>query len=436
MSLATSFQDIIADMPSALQKALKKEGFLAATPIQKKVIPVILAERDIMASAETGSGKTLAFVLPIVQWLLNNPAELDKEMGPRVLILSPTRELATQIADTIKRVIQFTSLRGGTITGGVSYFSQINILRHPFDFLVATPGRLMDHMREGRVNFSRLEFFVLDEADRMLDMGFVNDMKAIAEETPSTRQTLLFSATLEGKIQGIARQFLKNPERVQLASVTDQHALISQHIYLADDLVHKRALLFKILEDATVWQAMVFISTKRGADRLAEELSVREISCEALHGDLKQSQRTRVLEKFKKGKIRVIVATDVAARGIDVKELTHVINIDLPRELDGYIHRIGRTGRNGKSGVAISFIGPEDRSQLARIEHFIGKKLERQVLAGLEPKRLHQAPKAKVTHGRSFGGAPKRSFGANVVGGTRQRDFGGGRVRRPKARRS
>lgn len=419
MSL-TTFHDIIKDIPQPLEKALKAAGFATATPIQKKVIPIILDGKDLMASAQTGSGKTLAFVLPIVQWLLRNPVDHNKETGPRVLILSPTRELATQITDTIKKLIPGTGLRGGTITGGVSYDPQERMLRNPFDFLVATPGRLMDHMREGRVNFSRLEFFVLDEADRMLDMGFVNDMVAIAKETPATRQTLLFSATLEGKVQNIARQFLKNPERIQLASVTDNHALITQQIYLADDLSHKRALLFKILEDTTVWQAMIFISTKRAADRLAEDLSIREISAAALHGDLKQSQRTRVLEQFKKGKIRVIVATDVAARGIDVKDLTHVINIDLPRELDGYIHRIGRTGRNGKSGVAISFVGPEDRSQLSRIEHFIGKKLEKQVLAGLEPKRVHHAAPAPA-RGRSTAGS-KRTFGGNTGGG-RQSGF-------------
>jgi superfamily II DNA/RNA helicase len=422
MSSSELFEDIITNLHSSVHQSLTKEGYVSATGIQSKVMPIILAGRDVMASAETGSGKTLAFVLPIVQKLLNNPlADPHQGNGPRVLILSPTRELATQIMETISKVAKLTSLRWGSITGGVPYFSQIAMLRKPFDFLVATPGRLMDHMREGRVNFSRLEFFVLDEADRMLDMGFIDDMRRIAEETPSTRQTLLFSATLEGKVQTIARQFLKNPERVQMASVTDNHALISQVIYYADDLSHKRALLMRILEDPTVWQAIVFISTKRAADRLAEDLSIREISCEALHGDLKQSQRTRVLDKLKRGKIRVVVATDVAARGIDVKDLTHVINIDLPRELDGYIHRIGRTGRNGKTGVAISFIGPEDRPQLARIQHFIGKKLDIQTLEGLEPKRTADKP----ARPRSFG-TPKRSFGGNNNNG-RQKRLGTGR---------
>ncbi len=417
------FEDIIPNLHSNVHQSLSKEGFVEATGIQAKVMPIILEGKDVLASAKTGSGKTLAFVLPIVQKLLNNPpADPNQGNGPRVLILCPTRELATQIMDTISRVAKLTNLRWGSITGGVPYFSQIAMLRKPFDFLVATPGRLMDHMREGRVNFSRLEFFVLDEADRMLDMGFINDMVEIAKETPSTRQTLLFSATLEGKVQTIARQFLKNPERVQMASVTDNHALISQVIYYADDLSHKRALLMRILEDPAVWQAIVFISTKRAADRLAEDLSIRDIACEALHGDLKQSQRTRVLDKLKRGKIRVVVATDVAARGIDVKDLTHVINIDLPRELDGYIHRIGRTGRNGKAGIAISFIGREDVPQLSRLQHFIGKKLEVQTLAGLEPKRVADKP----ARPRSFS-SPKRSFGGNNNNAGRQKRLGSGR---------
>lgn len=418
------FEEIIPNLHAPIQQALIKEGFEKATDIQKQVIPPILEGRDLIASAKTGSGKTLAFVLPIVQMLLNNPpADPHQGTGPRVLILSPTRELANQILETIAKVANKTNLRWGSITGGVPYFSQMAMLRKPFDFLVATPGRLMDHMREGRVNFSRLEFFVLDEADRMLDMGFVNDMVDIAKETPSTRQTLLFSATLEGKVQTIARQFLKNPQRVQMAAATDDHTLIAQHIYFADDLTHKRALLTRILEDAAVWQAIIFISTKRGADRLAEDLSIRGISCAPLHGDMKQSQRTRILAQFKSGKIRVLVATDVAARGIDVEGITHVINVDLPRELDGYIHRIGRTGRNGKSGIAISFVGPEDRSQLSRIEHFIGKKLDRQVLEGLEPKRASNEQSART---RSFGGA-KRSFGGG--NGGRQSGFGGGKAR-------
>lgn len=415
------FEDIIKNLHSSIHQSLTKEGFVKATGIQTKVMPIILEGRDVLASAKTGSGKTLAFVLPIVQKLLNNPpADPNQGTGPRVLILCPTRELATQIMETISKVAKLTALRWGSITGGVPYFSQIAMLRKPFDFLVATPGRLMDHMREGRVNFSRLEFFVLDEADRMLDMGFIGDMVHISEKIPSTRQTLLFSATLEGKVQTIARQFLKNPERVQMASVTDNHALISQVIYYADDLSHKRALLMRILEDPTVWQAIVFISTKRAADRLAEDLSIRDIACEALHGDLKQSQRTRVLDKLKRGKIRVVVATDVAARGIDVKDLSHVINIDLPRELDGYIHRIGRTGRNGKHGKAISFIGKEDLSQLSRLQHFIGKKLDVQVLEGLEPKRIADKP----ARPRSFG-SPKRSYGGNNNG--RQKRLGSGR---------
>ncbi len=397
----------IFNFHSNLLKAIEINKFTEPTEIQKAAFPVILANRDLMACAETGSGKTVAFVLPVLQKLLDlDKASPERRRGPRVLILSPTRELATQITEAIGAMGKFTHLKWGTITGGVPYFSQIQMLRRPLDLLVATPGRLMDHMEQGRVQLADLEVFILDEADRMLDMGFVDDMVKIAEKTPATRQTLLFSATLEGKVEGIAKRFLKNPERIQLVSSKSQHGSIHQTIIFADDYNHKNHLLHNILEGA--WQAIVFIATKRGADRLAEDLHIKGIPCAPFHGDMKQSKRKQTLEQLHRGRLRVLIATDVAARGIDIKKLSHVINFDLPRIAEDYVHRIGRTGRCGESGVAISLVGPEDRTQLARIEYYTGQRLERVVIPGLESRRLESKHQSK-TPGRSFNNTNKKT---------------------------
>lgn len=372
------------DMPfhPKLLQAIKACRYTTPTPIQQEAIPHILEGRDLMASAETGAGKTVAFVLPALQKLLTNPAPEGR--GPRVLILTPTRELATQITESIAAMSKFANFRFGTITGGVGYPAQEQLLRQPVDLLVATPGRLMDHMERGRVDYSRLTLFILDEADRMLDMGFVQDMEHIAKSLPSEHQTLLFSATLEGSVQRIAKQFLQNPVRVQLTATTKKHALITQRVHLVDNFNHKRALLVHVLEDPTVWQAIVFTGTKRSADDLVEDLADKGIISAALHGDIKQNKRTRTLERMHRGQIRVLVATDVAARGLDIKKLSHVINFDLPRTAEDYIHRIGRTGRCGEKGIAISLAGPKDGGILAQIERVTGQKLQREVIPGFE----------------------------------------------------
>lgn len=366
-----------------LLDAILTKGYKAPTEIQKRAIPAVLSRRDLLASAETGGGKTDAFVIPVLQRLIDSPP-LSTSRGPRVVILTPTRELACQVTASIASLTQFTRLKFGTITGGVGYPAQEQLLRRPLDLLVATPGRLMDHMQNNRVDFSRIEIFILDEADRMLDMGFVDDMETIAEQLPLEHQTLLFSATLEGNVQKISRKFLKDPIRISLATATKKHTLISQRIHFVDNFNHKRALLHHVLETAGMWQAIVFTATKRGADDLVDDLSQKGIICAALHGDMKQSKRTRTLERMHRGQLKVLVATDVAARGLDVKKLSHVINFDLPRSVEDYIHRIGRTGRCGEQGIAISLVGPQDGAILAAIERFTGQKLERQVIPGFE----------------------------------------------------
>jgi superfamily II DNA/RNA helicase len=361
-------------------------GFETPTDIQAQAIPLALAGRDIMASSQTGTGKTAAFVLPALQRLLS-PSEM-RGRGPRVVVLTPTRELANQVNESIRTLGRFTRLKTGTIVGGVPYPPQERLLSKPLDLLVATPGRLMDHMERRRVDFSRVELLILDEADRMLDMGFIDDVQTIASAITTNPQTLLFSATLEGEILKVAGKLLDDPARIQIGGVKQRHELITQRVHLCDDLQHKHALLQHLLQDTGVYQAIVFTATKRSADELADRLSVEhDIQAAALHGDLRQSARNRIVERLRRGRLQVLVATDVAARGLDVKDISHVINFDLPMVAEDYIHRIGRTGRAGATGIAVSLIGPTDRQKVSRIERLLGYRLERTVIPGLEPRK-------------------------------------------------
>ncbi len=366
-----------------LLKAIAACGFDQPTDIQREAIPVVLSGRDLMASAQTGTGKTAAFVLPALQQLLT-PAR-NKAKGPRVLVLTPTRELAIQVNDNIRQFSRFSRFVTGTVVGGMPYPPQMKMLRNPLDLLVATPGRLMDHMDSGRIDFSRLEMLVLDEADRMLDMGFVNDVRKIAGAMPKSRQTLLFSATLEGGILKIAKQILKNPARIQLASNHERHASITQHAHRADDVGHKHNLLAHYTSDASLSQALIFTATKRGADRLSKRLAADGHASAALHGDMSQNKRKRTVDNMRRGKIRLLVATDVAARGLDIRGISHVINFDMPMVAEDYIHRIGRTGRAGDKGTAISLVGPDDRRKLGAIQRLTGDSLNWTVIQGLEP---------------------------------------------------
>jgi len=378
-----SFEKLNLD--SRLLRAIAACHFKEPTAIQREAIPVALEGRDLMASAQTGTGKTAAFVLPALQRLMTVPAR--KGRGPRVLVLTPTRELAMQVTDNIRQFSRECRVTSGSIVGGMSYGPQMKLLQQPLDLLVATPGRLMDHMEQGRVDFSRLEVLVLDEADRMLDMGFIDAVKRIAKALPADRQTLLFSATLEGRVLDIARQLLKDPARIQLAVNRTQHAAITQKMHEVDDVDHKHSLLSHIVQDDALYQAVIFIATKHGADKLAKRLSAQGHASAALHGNMSQNQRKRTIERMRRGEFRLLVATDVAARGLDIKGISHVINFDLPMVAEDYIHRIGRTGRAGATGTAISFVDREDRGLLKGIERLTGRRLERHTVAGLEPRR-------------------------------------------------
>ncbi len=358
-----------------LLRSLSKNGFHSPTVIQAKALPVALQGRDVLASAQTGTGKTAAFVLPALQRLLTPASE--EGCGPRVLILTPTRELAGQVEVVIRQLGRFTALRSGTVVGGMSYGPQERMLRGGVDLLVATPGRLMDHMARGLMDFSRLELFVLDEADRMLDMGFIKPVQRIAAALPVERQTLLFSATLEGEVMNITKRLLQNPERIHLSPVRQRNQAISQHLHTVNGPEHKHALLSHFLTDPKVNQAIVFTATKRGADRLTKRLNASGLSCAALHGNMRQNARLKTVDALRRGKVQVLVATDVAARGIDLEGVSHVINFDLPTVAEDYIHRIGRTGRNGATGTAISLVGAQDKVKLSRIERLTGHRIER-----------------------------------------------------------
>lgn len=378
-----------------LLKSIEEQGFTEPSDIQLQAIPHILQGRDVMASAPTGTGKTAAFVLPALHNL--SLVEAPQGNGPRVLVLTPTRELAKQVSDNIYKLTKYLRMRSTTIVGGMPYPPQIKMLRQPLDFLVATPGRLIDHMNSGRIDFSRVQMLILDEADRMLDMGFVDEVTRIANETPASRQTLLFSATLEGQIEKVARALLTEPERIQIAGVKVKHDSITQHMLQADDFRHKRKLLEHVLSDEALEQAIIFTSTKKGADSLAEKLKDDGYACAALHGDMRQNMRRRVIEQMQRRRLKVLVATDVAARGLDIRTISHVINFDMPMQAEDYVHRIGRTGRGGSTGSAYSLIGPQDWQLFYRVQKFLDTRYELTEIPGMEP----QQPKPGFNSGKS-----------------------------------
>ncbi len=395
-----SFENL--DLHPSILHALQEAGYTEPTPIQAQAIPEIMAGHDLMASAQTGTGKTAAFTLPALN-LLATPHP-SKSRGPRILVLVPTRELAQQVNDAARKYGKFIRARTVSIVGGMPYPLQNKLLSQPLDILVATPGRLLDHMERGRIDLARLQMLVLDEADRMLDMGFMPDIERITAALPGERQTLMFSATFEGEIARIAKQLLKEPKTIQIAAQQAKHENIEQRLHFVDDMGHKNKLLEHLLIAPEVNQAIVFTSTKRHADVLAEDLHAAGHKVAALHGDMTQGARNRTLTKLRHGDINVLVATDVAARGIDVAGISHVINYDLPKFAEDYVHRIGRTGRAGKSGIAISFASHAERFQLRKIEQFTGHRLEASVIAGLEPQKRIQQPKP-----HKFGDRPRNS---------------------------
>ena len=395
--MSIKFADLNLD--KNILSAVRSEGYESPTPIQAQAIPFALGGRDIMASAQTGSGKTAAFLLPTLQRLTKRSEKPGK--GPRALVLTPTRELAAQVEkNALAYAKNMRWFRTVSIVGGASFGYQTRALSKPVDLIVATPGRLMDLMQSGKVDFERLEVLILDEADRMLDMGFIDDIETIVEATPSDRQTLLFSATWDGAVGKLARKLTKNPEVVEVERVDDQGKIEEQLLY-CDDMRHKNRLLDHILRDANIDQCVIFTSTKAMTEVIADDLYEKGFAANCLHGDMPQGWRNRTLMDLRKGRCKILVATDVAARGIDVPTITHVINYDLPKQAEDYVHRIGRTGRAGRTGLAITFAEVNEYVKVHKIEKYIDRKLNEVTVEGMEPTRKR----------KSAGGKPKGKGG-------------------------
>ncbi len=367
------FNELI-DQPAILQ-AIAELGHTTPTPIQAETIPEVLAGHDLLASSQTGSGKTGAFLIPALMKMAT-PSERPGK-GARILILVPTRELACQVkAEAIKYSKYLSKLKTICIYGGVPYPAQFKDLSRFHEILVATPGRLMDHLERGKIDFQRIEMLILDEADRMLDMGFIEAVETICKQLPEERQTLLFSATFNKRVIQLSKKILRQPKEVHASAQHDKHENIDQRLIKTQNLEHKYLLLKQLLNDSTCRQAIVFTSTKRQADHLMEHLSESGQDAGVLHGDIKQKQRTKTVMRLKDGHIKVLVATDVAARGIDIPTISHVINFDLPSFAEDYVHRIGRTGRAGVKGTAFSFVGRKELHLVKQIEQFTGQKLQ------------------------------------------------------------
>lgn len=395
----------------ALLKALADSGYGEPTPVQTRAIPAALGGQDLIVSAQTGSGKTAAFMLPALHRLAARSQAALSSSGPRqagpwttkgthsagrrfqpaqpvVLVLTPTRELAQQVtAAAGKYARQLPQVRVMAVVGGMPYAKQLQLLAGNPAIVVATPGRLVDHIRSRRIDLSRLDTLVLDEADRMLDMGFAEEIEAIVATTPASRQTLLFSATLDGIVGDMARRMTRDSERIRVGAAAPGDEHIEQRLHFVDDLAHKNRLLDHLLRDATIGQALVFTATRRDADTVCDRLNLAGFSAAALHGEMHQSARNRTLEAMRRGQLRILVATDVAARGIDVPSITHVFNFDLPRCAEDYVHRIGRTGRAGRGGLAISLVNHGERFRVRKIESFTRQPIRIAVVAGHEPAR-------------------------------------------------
>lgn len=371
-----------------LLKAVKACGYKNLTPVQQQTIPVIRTGVDLLASAQTGTGKTAAFSLPILDAISRNINEDTQVTGQTIkaLILTPTRELAAQVHANIETYSQFLPIKAGVIYGGVNMPPQKNMLKNGIDVLVATPGRLIEHLNERNVDLSHVKFLVLDEADRMLDMGFLKDIEILTEVIKQKHQTLMFSATFSNKVKTLAKQVLKTPKTIEVSRQNSTSGKVKQSVYWVSE-TRKRELLSEIIGVNNWKQVLVFAGTKESANILAKELKLDGIKAALCHGDKTQGARNRALEEFISGKVRVLVATDVAARGLDIADLPYVVNFHLPFLAEDYVHRIGRTGRAGKSGTAISLVSPKDERFLENIEELIGRKFERIVMPGYELER-------------------------------------------------
>jgi len=376
-----------------LVRAITERGYTTPTPVQSRAIPEIMAGRDVLAGAQTGTGKTAGFTLPILQRLQAG----TRMKAPRALVLVPTRELAAQVADSVRLYGKYLPLRTVTIFGGVNINPQIDALERGLDVLVATPGRLLDHVQQGNVDLDRVEIFVLDEADRMLDMGFIHDIKRVMKQMPSKRQNLMFSATYSDEIRRLAQSFLRNPVEIEVARRNTAVEAVDQFAFMVQKN-DKRALLSHLIRHNDWPQVLVFTRTKHGANRLAKQLEEDGIETAAIHGNKSQNARTQALAGFKQGKVRALVATEVAARGLDIKELPYVVNYELPNVPEDYVHRIGRTGRAGSTGIAVSLVASDETGLLKDIERTISRQITRQPLPEISapPRRAVTAAPAQA----------------------------------------
>ena len=408
---------------SELLQALEELNFETLTPVQRSAIPAIRKGKDVLVSAQTGTGKTAAFALPLIQKL--SESAVSENNAPSALVLAPTRELAEQIANNFKAFAKYTELKTVCLFGGINLAGQANDLKAGVDIVVATPGRLLDHIRLGNISLANVKHLVLDEADRMLDMGFIHDIKRLLRLVPKQRQNLLFSATFSNEIQTLAQQLLNNPALIEVAPRNTTAEKIEQAIYRVDR-DKKRDLLAHLIQRHNWFQVLVFTRTKHGANRLAEQLSKQDIPAMAIHGNKSQGARTRALGAFKSGDLQVLVATDIAARGLDINELPHVVNFDLPNVAEDYVHRIGRTGRAGSNGEAVSLVCVDEHGLLKNIERLINQTLPKHIEPGFEPD-----PNAKpepIENGRRGQRQPR----ANRKPGGQAANAGGERRRRTR----
>lgn len=422
MTTQTKFADL--GLADTLLRAVTDNGYVHPTPIQAQAIPQVMKGGDLLAAAQTGTGKTAGFTLPILHRLLESPRQNRKPGQPRVLIFTPTRELAAQVEESVRTYSRHTSVRSMVMFGGVNINPQINALRKPLDILVATPGRLLDHAQQKTVDLSAVEILVLDEADRMLDMGFIRDIRRILAMLPKQRQNLLFSATFSNEIRTLSRTVLTDPEEISVAQRNVASELVSQSVVLTEQS-HKRDLLSHIIRQKGWHQVLVFTRTKHGANRLTERLVKDGLAAAAIHGNKSQAARTRALAGFKDGKIAVLVATDIAARGLDIDQLPFVVNFELPNVPEDYVHRIGRTGRAGTEGAAMSLVAPAEIKQLTAIERVMKRDIERTTIEGWSPDMVKaepahtrdrpRNPSARRTGaGRRGGNAPAAGRGADT----------------------
>ena len=435
----------------AILKALAIAGYTEPTPVQAQAIPAAIEGRDLLVSSQTGSGKTAAFMLPALHrfasqerppFVSSSRRTPNQERQsararhkdrprfqaaqPKMLVLAPTRELALQVtAATDKYGQQIRYLKAVAILGGMPYPKQMELLSRNPEILVATPGRLIDHMESGKIDFSQLQILVLDEADRMLDMGFIEDIEKIIAATPDTRQTMLFSATLDGIVGQMARRITRDPQIIQIAAAHARHENIEQRLHFVDDIAHKNRLLDHLLRDASIDQALVFTATKRDADTISDRLNIAGFNAAALHGDMPQGARNRTLNALRRGHVRILVATDVAARGIDVPTITHVFNYDLPKFAEDYVHRIGRTGRAGRNGLAVSLVNHAEHFNVRKIERFTRQPIPVEIVPGHEPTRRppspSKRPESKPGKRTPWKSGENRSYGKPAAPGNHPR---------------